>query len=296
MGMPTPSCPIFAAKHVTMVPHVLFSCIAITVMVPAMAQIPNGGFEQWVDQGGYIEPAGWNTYNDVWTPQGYFATCDPGTPGAVGAYHAVITSRTTQSGSTIQGWMSAGLPFTGRPETLTGQWQYGIQPLDTGEVQIALIGHNGTTGEPEVIAHGTLEVTGSVGTWTMFAVPFTYFSNATPDTAFIQFAASKSFSSPVEGSLMKVDDLAFVGSVGMDETSAAPHVQLHPSPTSDVLHIASSERISDVLVMDLTGRTVMARTMNAERLTLNVEELPAGRYFVRMRSANGVGVRSFVKE
>lgn len=286
-----------------MVSHLLFSCIAITVMVPAIAQIPNGGFEQWIDLEGYTEPVGWLTYNDVNTPQGYFATCDPGTPGAVGMYHAMITSRTTPSGSAIQGWMSAGssnsdpgFPYNERPERLTGQWQYGIQPSDTGEVQVGLIRHDSSTDEPEIIAHGTLAVTGSLSAWTTFSVPFTYFSNATPDMAYVMFAASKSFSSPMEGSFMKVDDLVFTGSVGMDEALASLHVRLHPSPTSGVLHITSREHISDVQVLDLTGRIVMVRTMNAERLTLIVEDLPAGRYFVRLRSEGNVGVRSFVRE
>lgn len=266
-------------------------------------QIPNGGFEQWVDQGGYTEPTSWLTYNDVMTPQGYFATCDPGTPGAVGAYHALITSRTTLEGSTIQGWMAAGtsgahagFPYAQRPATLTGQWQYGIQPSDTGEVQIALTAWNGTTGETELIAHGTLEVTGNVGAWTTFSVPFTYFSSATPDTALIQFAASKSFAAPVADSFMKIDDLAFVGTVGLNDRTAPLLFSLHPSPTSSVLQITSGSPIADVTVTDLIGRTVLTRSMNAARITLDVAELPAGRYFVRVRGTDDkLGIRSFVK-
>ncbi|MDX9749514.1 MAG: T9SS type A sorting domain-containing protein [Flavobacteriales bacterium] len=269
------------------------------LLATVTAQIPNGGFEQWVDQGGYTEPAGWLTYNDVMTPQGYFATCDPGMPGAVGAYHAVITSRTVPGTSTIpiQGWMSTGFPYTDRPATLTGQWQYGIQPSDTGEVLVALVGWNGSSGGPEVIAHGILEVTGNVGAWTTFSVPFTYFSTATPDTALIQFAASKEFTAPVAGSYMKVDDLAFAGSVGMGEMAATPLFSLHPSPTTDVLHIVGGERITEVIVVDMSGRAVMRHGAQAERITLNVQELPAGRYFVHGRTMDGTrGMRSFVKQ
>ncbi len=270
----------------------------------AVAQIPNGGFEQWVDQGGYTEPTNWLTYNDVLTPQGYFITCEAGTPGAADNYHATITSRTPAGGSTVQGWMSAGengccagFPCTERPAMLTGQWQYGIQPSDTGFVMIALSAWNGSSGGPEIIAIGTLEITGNIGAWTSFSVPFTYLSNATPDTAYIQFAASKDFLAPVEGSFMKVDDLAFVGIVGIEEAVTTPQFDLFPSPAADVLHIAGNERIAGLVVVDLSGRTVMIRTMNTEHITLDVQDLPAGRYFVHGRMAGGTrGVRSFVKQ
>jgi hypothetical protein len=266
-------------------------------MAQAIAQIPNAGFENWVDQGGYIEPANWNTYNDVITPQGYFITVEAGSPGAVGAYHAVLTSRTTQSGTTIQGWMSTGFTFSERPATLTGQWQYGIQSSDTGEVVIALTGPNDITGESEMIAYGTLEVTGSLGTWTSFSVPFTYFSNATPDTAYIVFAASKDFLAPVDGSFMKVDDLAFTGAVGLDDTATLPRFSLYPSPTSDMLHIAGEQHITDVIMMDVTGRMILQHAVQAERAQLDVQHLRAGRYFLIVTAIDGTrSVRSFVKE
>lgn len=267
------------------------------LLATATAQIPNSGFEQWVDQGGYTEPAGWLTYNDLMTPQGYFATCDPGMPGAVGAYHAVITSRTTSEGSTIQGWMATSFPYTQRPADFTGQWQYGIQPMDAGEMWVALVGWNGSTGSPEMIAFGILEVTGNVNAWTPFTVPLTYISSATPDTALIQFAASKEFTAPVAGSYMKVDDLAFAGSVGLGEMAATPLFSLYPSPTTDVLHIVGGERITEVTVVDMSGRAVMRHGAQAERITLNVQELPAGRYFVHGRAMDGTrGIRSFVKQ
>jgi hypothetical protein len=270
----------------------------------AIAQIPNAGFESWVDQGGYIGPAGWLSYNDVLTPQGYFITVESGTPGAAGAYHAVITSRTTPQGSLIQGWISAGdqgccagFPYGQRPEMLTGQWQYGIQPSDTGQVIIALRGPNGIPGESEMIAYGTLEMTGSIGTWTTFSVPFTYFSNATPDTAYIVFAASKDFAAPVAGSFMKVDDLAFAGTVGMDDSVALPSFNLYPSPASDVLHIVGEQHIADVSVMDVTGRIIVHQTVQAERSQLEVQQLRAGRYFLLATTIDGTrSVRSIVKE
>jgi hypothetical protein len=180
---------------------------------------------------------------------------------------------------------------------LTGQWQYGIQPSDTGEVMIALRGTNDITGEPEMIAYGTLEVTGSLGTWATFSVPFTYFSNTTPDTAYIVFAASKDFLAPVDDSFMKVDDLAFTGTVGMDDTATLPQFNLYPSPTTDVLHIVGEQHITAVTVMDVTGRMILQQNVQAEPSRLDVQHLRAGRYFLLATTVDGTrSSRSFVKE
>ena len=82
---------------------------------------------------------------------------EQGSPGVVGTYHAVITSRDLPGGSPIQGWTSTGFQYASRPAMLTGQWQYGVQLNDTAQVQVALI--NG--GTQTLIARGVLEVTGS---------------------------------------------------------------------------------------------------------------------------------------
>jgi hypothetical protein len=67
------------------------------------------------EHGGYSEPAGWLTYNDVSTVVG--ATVEQGTPGNPGAFHAVLTTReATGGGIPIHGWISAGtddLAFAG---------------------------------------------------------------------------------------------------------------------------------------------------------------------------------------
>ncbi|MBS1943806.1 MAG: hypothetical protein JST98_01080, partial [Bacteroidetes bacterium] len=91
------------------------------MMATATAQIPNASFESWVNHGGYSDPAGWLTSNDLMTPQGHFITVEPGSPGAEGNTYALVQSRTTPQGMTIQGWMSAGsngqggFPCSNRP-------------------------------------------------------------------------------------------------------------------------------------------------------------------------------------
>jgi hypothetical protein len=265
---------------------------------PASAQVPNGGFESWVDHGTYMDPAGWLTYNDNVTSSGPVITVEQGFPGAVGAFYAKITTRELPIGSALQGWMSInGFAYAGRPEGLTGQWQYGIQPGDTGMVTVALTKWNSTFGTRDPIAFGTLEVTGDLAGWHPLYVPFTYYSEEVADTAYIQFEASINFADPVVGSFMKVDDLAFDGTVGVEEQPALPVVRMFPSPATTALHIVADQRVAEVDVQDITGRTVLKQSTNAESTVVDIANLNPGRYLVQLHMAEGKPVvRSFVKQ
>ena len=267
----------------------------------ASAQIPNGDFENWVDQGGYSDPVGWLTYDFTITPGGWpVSTVEPGTPGASGNYHCVITTQQVPLGPTIQGWISAGtsgtnagFPYTARPAVLTGQWQYGIQPNDTAQVTVALI--NGAT--QTFIAQGILEVTGSLANWQTFEVPLTYFNAETPDTAYIQIVSSISFSNPVVGSFMKVDDLAFSGSVGVNEIGEHAPMQLFPNPGKDQVTLSLPPGPNIITLFDATGRMVLQQRTTDARPVIATEVLPAGLYRITLRDERGAVLgATWVKE
>ena len=272
----------------------LFPCrilaiLAVTCsMAPVSAQIPNGGFESWVSMSGQLDPAGWLTYNDVATVGG--ATVEQGTPGNSGSFHAVITSRASSGGGLpIQGWMSAGsqpgtagFPYAQRPAMLTGQWQYGIQPNNTGQVEVALVNSSTQT----LIAHGTLDATGSLANWQLFQVPLTYFSNDAPDTAYIQIVSSIDFASPIVGSFMKVDDLVFSGTVGMDDQTTMQGPVLFPSPAADVLYVPYAVS-GELRLFDATGRIVLRTRLTSGMSVLNVSALVPGLFTYQMLDTQG---------
>lgn len=272
--------------------------MAMLLAISASAQIPNGGFESWDDHGAYMDPTGWLTYNDIVTIDGPVITVERGAPGAVGNYYATVTSTSFLGGSSvIQGWLSLnGFSYNGRPDALTGQWQYGIQPSDTAEVLVYLAGWN-SFGDTELIAAGSLEVTGDLLGWHPLIVPLTYYSPSTPDSAYIQFSASKELGAPMAGSFLKVDDLAFTGSVGVEEQQARSQFKVFPSLASDQLNIVADQRITELKVMDMTGRSVLEQKPGTERYALDVSNLNKASYIVRIRMADGVyQVRSFMKQ
>lgn len=265
------------------------------------AQIPNGGFEDWVDHGNYTEPAGWLTYNDVPTVGG--PTVEQGTPGHPGNFHAAITTRQSPGGiMAIQGWISAGtssdhagFPFTQRPAALTGQWQYNAAAGDSVQVLVALSKWNGTG--TTMVGQGSWAVTGAINGWEPFSVPIIYFNNEVPDTAYIQIVSSIDFGAPVVGSTLRVDDLAFSGVAGVEGLGGLP--DLHVLITSHADRMSVNVPQPGLFeLLDITGRRLTALHIPQATTTLNVGHLPPGVLLYRFTSDHGqqVVAGKWVKE
>jgi len=90
--------------------------------------------------------------------------------------------------------------------------------------------------------------------------------------------------------------------VGTDEPNKQSISMLvQPNPADDMLHISLGQALEGQVVATLVaadGRSVMNRTMQGislgQVLTLNVQNVPAGVYTVRLQSAAGFGVQKVV--
>jgi hypothetical protein len=70
--------------------------------------------------------------------------------------------------------------------------------------------------------------------------------------------------------------------VGLQEPNVVSHV-VYPNPATDVIHVASSEKIEQLEVLDLNGM----RVLSSADSYVNVQALPVGIYLVRF-TINGV--------
>ncbi len=279
------------------------SVALIGFALQASAQVPNGGFETWNTVDTYLDPANWVTFNSVTALGGVAPSCEQGSPGAVGSHYATVTTRNTAfglfpgiiiSGDGTTG--STGFAYSSRPASLTGKWQYGIQPLDTGLVVVYFTKWNNATQSSDSVGGGAVQVLGTLSGWNNMSIPISYFSSAIPDTAFILIASS--MNAAVEGSFIKIDDLGFSTVSGIEEEALADQaIKLFPSPARDAVTISAERPIQQVKVMDMTGRTVLEQGANTAQLSMNVADLKSGRYLVQLQFANGDRqVRSLVKQ
>ena len=295
------------------------SLLAISLLstVPALAQIPNGSFEDWTTLDTYVYPDHWLNSNSFTAVYFGITTCEEGTPGAAGNAYARITSKGVSDQGVMSGYLitrampvagenvEAGFPFTDRPDALHGQWQYGIQPTDSGYVGVAVSKWNPATQVHDIIGEGTLFIPeGTVSTWESFSVPLTYSSPLTPDTALIMFFSSISMiddgtATGVEGSFMLIDDLQFSGggSMGFAETNLRTELTIAPSPARDELQVRTTLWIADITVTDMAGRQVMEHHANAPQAVLGIGTLQPGTYLLTAHMADGQRmVSKFMKE
>ncbi|MBQ6277183.1 MAG: T9SS type A sorting domain-containing protein [Bacteroidales bacterium] len=83
---------------------------------------------------------------------------------------------------------------------------------------------------------------------------------------------------------------------GISQNGTA-EIALFPNPATDILNITSSETISEIEIVNVMGQVVRRIEVNSDNAVCNVEDLKAGVYVVRIRTASAtLSQRRFVKE
>jgi hypothetical protein len=63
-------------------------------------------------------------------------------------------------------------------------------------------------------------------------------------------------------------------------------LSVFPNPVSDILHIQTDETIQQIVVLDLSGRTV--GTWQGDHRSINLQALPTGQYIVRIHTETAI--------
>jgi hypothetical protein len=275
---------------------------AAVISLPAMAQIPNPGFETW--SGG--DPTGWvsSNINGIVTNVTQSAQSHSGSSAVKGD---VVSFFTALLAPVIQNGQNArGTPYTQRPASVTGYYKFTPQGGDRFGVNVVLF-HGGSEGT--AVATAALAITAGASSYVQFNAPFVYHTNDIPDTVILQFQIV----GPVTGtdyhlgSTFTLDDLAFAGSADVDgETRTTPvEFQLHqnyPNPFNPVTTISYSLPVRgevSVVVFDLLGRAVSTLASGVDgpgtrRVAFDGTPLPSGVYMCRLQAGGLVRTTKMV--
>lgn len=122
----------------------------IKLSVTSLAQIPNNGFETWVNMGNYSIPTQWTTMNSF-TDFDDVYTCLQGSPGFPGTSYIMLTTQAVTGLGIVPGLavtgtidsinyaIQGGFPYSQRPQYLLGNWQYmPFSGTDFGYISIIL--------------------------------------------------------------------------------------------------------------------------------------------------------------
>lgn len=78
------------------------------------------------------------------------------------------------------------------------------------------------------------------------------------------------------------------------ETGVQNVFKMTPNPADERVTISSNSPVSDIVLYDISGHTVLKKSNCGDSVTLNVSTLRKGVYFVRIRTEDGSTVRKLV--
>lgn len=76
-------------------------------------------------------------------------------------------------------------------------------------------------------------------------------------------------------------------------SNAGEYSMIYPNPANSELTICSANKINQITITNLLGQTLFTQNYNSEKAEIDVADLPAGVYFIKI---NGSEVRKFIKE
>ncbi len=140
-----------------------------------------------------------------------------------------------------------------------------------------------------------LTTTGYPSTWTQYSYTVTGF--ATPTNCKIAFRYFVTNGGPAGDN----SDYIGIDTFSVDrplstESFAKNNFTVYPNPATDVVNISNANNleITNTVITDINGRIV--KQVNSAVESINVGDLNTGVYFLKVTTADGVGVTKFVKK
>ena len=185
-----------------------------------------------------------------------------------------------------------GVPFTYRPDSLTGYYQYidsNTANTDYGHCTFLLTKYNSTLGKRDTIAYQQDSLTFGANTWKRFSIAINYLSTAIPDTMTTIFKAS---TRPFEGSSFWLDNLEFI--YGPNAVSQISNSQnkpvIFPNPNSGTINInAHDYKLNSYCIYDIHGRIIQNGDFQEQ---IKMPQQSQGILFLNVYDKNGL-VKTF---
>jgi hypothetical protein len=124
------------------------------------------------------------------------------------------------------------------------------------------------------------------------ALPMTYLIIAAGPTHSVIFSFNKKYAFDFSDTIsIKTAIENYLNAVGIKENrSFTNKISIYPNPSQSKIYLNGLDNIADVglTIKDINGRAVKEKTLQAkEQKIINIEELPAGEYFVTIKLRSG---------
>ncbi|MDD5570512.1 MAG: T9SS type A sorting domain-containing protein [Bacteroidales bacterium] len=288
---------------------IIFLIFLIALTIKINAQIPNSGFENWINYGNYMRPQYWATTNIY--SDGSFYPITRSTdhyPPSIGNYSVRIENNISFLVDTFGfGAIQANIidvlapphpafPIIGKPSHLTGYFKFFPQNGDTMHIGSHLY-FNGID-----VASGGILVDSTVSTWTPFVINYSPY--ATADSAFINITAYNSRvgaqNYPHGNSVLYIDNLNFDSPIGYIPKYNYDNIlfELYPNPANTEITMETSHTTKESIltICSIGGQELIRQKIKNSKTQIDISNLTNGLYFVKLITEKTVEVRKIIKE
>lgn len=273
--------------------RVLAILLFLFVEAHIFGQIPNKGFDRWIDMGTYLNPEGWWTINDSVASGGFHPVTRSTDhfPADVGDY----SIRLENNIALLPNWNAMGItwtgdfsgndnpvfPLPGHPKSLWGYYKFFPQNGDSMEIHIRIY-KDGTD-----VGGGSFKTAETAATWTPFGINFSDYGEA--DSARIMISSCYDNDEPLPhgNSVLYMDNLNFdhLITVGTSDVAAESKISIYPNPASEHLSLQIGNNPGkqvELSVFNAFGQKVLSQNISnfTGPIILDLSKSPGGTYFI----------------
>jgi hypothetical protein len=282
----------------------LLTCIIVCTHL--RAQIPNSGFENWTNEGSYLNPIGWWTANDSVNSGNTYpvSRSDDHYPPGVGQCSIQLQNNLALQPS----WTAWGITWTGgfagndnpafeisgHPNKMYGYYKFFPQNGDTFEIHIRLY-QNGID-----VGGGQFKRASEQAQWSIFEISFNNYAYADSARIMILACYANDAPQPLGNSMAFIDNLSFDSLIinSSSEVSSESNVNIGPNPVEALLRVnmSSMREVKEISIYGIDGKLWIRKWPSSLMEDIDVSFLPKGMYWVSLLGANTSYTERFVKQ
>ena len=264
---------------------ILSLALVILFQINASSQIPNSGFENWVDD---YTPQDWitNSSSDLVTVQ------RSSTP-AMGTYAAQLNVANAPFFLAYPTMLSNYFPVDQAYGSLMGYYQF--QPVNNTEFLYLTIW---MVDDGTLAGVGAIEIGTPASSYTPFSFDIVYFGEGiVPDSAYIQIGILDSGSTPTAGATGLIDELSFgpptevkaISSIVPEDFGLSQNYPNPFNPSTKINFTIKEQSYVELLIYDILGNEIDKLVSNnfpagEYSVDFDAENLPSGIYLARLNA------------
>lgn len=184
-----------------------------------------------------------------------------------------------------------GYPSTARPDSFTGWYKYAPIGQDDFAIVVTLTKWNTSTNQRDIISN-TMYIGSAASSYTRFSFPIMYSSNNNmPDSITIMLASSDPQTRKL-GSVLLVDDIAFVTKIGSGietQKQSSLDLNLYPNPAKNILNFTInnlSSQSNNIKILNAVGKTIYLGSATQSMNGIDISQYSTGVYFIQLIDNN----------